>query len=64
VGFVRLITVLESGGYGTTPMLYALVVLGFAGACLAGGVATLIWEMAKRFESPSQPKVGERQPPR
>ena len=64
VGFVRLISVLEGGGYGTTAMRTALFVLGFAGALLAGGIATLIWEIAKRYESPSEPQVGERNPPR
>jgi hypothetical protein len=64
IGFVRLITVLESGGYGTSAMRYALVLLGFAGACLAGGIATLIWEVAKRFESPGQPEVRKGNTPR
>jgi hypothetical protein len=49
-GFQQLITVLESGGYGTTPMIQALVVLGTAGACLACAIALLIWEVAKRYE--------------
>jgi hypothetical protein len=64
VGFVRLIAVLEGGGYGTPSMRYALVVLGAAGASLAAGIATLIWDIAKRYESPSEPQVGERHPPR
>jgi hypothetical protein len=63
VGFVRLITVLESGGYGTQSMRTALVVLGAAGACFAGGIATLIWEISKRYESPSEPKIGDRDAP-
>jgi hypothetical protein len=50
LGFFRLITVLEGGGYGTSAMRYALVILGFAGACLAAGIATVIWEIAKRYE--------------
>jgi hypothetical protein len=50
LGFVRLVTVLEGGGYGTSAMRYALVVLGFAGACLAAGIATVIWEIAKKYE--------------
>jgi hypothetical protein len=64
IGFVRLITVLEGGGYGTPAMRYAFAILGFAGACLAAGVATLIWEIAKRYESPGEPQIGERDPPR
>ena len=64
VGFVRLITVLESGGYGTTAMRTALFVLGTAGACFAAGIATLIWEIAKRYESPGKPQVGDRDAPR
>ena len=51
LGFIRLITVLEGGGYGTSAMRYALVTLGFAGACLAAGIATVIWEIAKRYEN-------------
>jgi hypothetical protein len=64
VGFIRLITVLEGGGYGTPPMRYALVILGASGALLATGIATLIWEIAKRYESPREPQIGERHPPR
>lgn len=64
IGFVRLVTVLEGGGYGTSAMRTALVILGVAGACLAGGIATLIWDIAKRYESPSEPQVGHRHPPR
>lgn len=64
VGFVRLVTTLESGGYGTPPMRYALFILGTAGALLAGGIATLIWDISKRYESPGEPEVGERHPPR
>jgi hypothetical protein len=60
IGFVRLIAVLEAGGYGTPAMRNALFVLGLAGGCLAGGIATLIWDIAKRFESPGEPKVGKR----
>ena len=30
----------------------------------AAGIATLIWDIAKRYESPSEPKIGDRQPPR
>jgi hypothetical protein len=51
LGFVRLITVLEGGGYGTSAVRYALVILGFAGACFAAGIATVIWEIAKRYEN-------------
>jgi hypothetical protein len=49
-GFLRLIAVLDSGGYGTTRMRMALAILGAAGACLAGAIATLIWDIAKRYE--------------
>jgi hypothetical protein len=52
--------VLEGGGYGTTAMRTSLVILGFAGALLAAGIATLIWEIAKRYESPGEPQVGDR----
>ena len=51
LGFVRLISVLDGGGYGTSAMRLALMVLGAAGAFLAGGVATLIWEISKRYEA-------------
>ena len=50
VGFVYLVSVLDSGGYGTSSMRNALVVLGASGASLAAGVATLIWDVAKRYE--------------
>jgi hypothetical protein len=49
-GFLRLIAVLDGGGYGTQPMRTALAILGAAGACLAGAIATLIWDIAKRYE--------------
>lgn len=60
VGFLRLITVLERGGYGTTDMRVALVILGVSGALLSLGIATLIWEISKRYESPGEPEVGDR----
>jgi hypothetical protein len=62
-GFLALIRVLEGGGYGTPGMRNALVTLGTAGALLAGGTATIIWEIAKRYENPGassrQPQVGK-----
>jgi hypothetical protein len=64
IGFIRLVTILERGGYGTSAMQTALVVLGMAGALLAAGIATLIWDIAKRYESPREPQVGDRNPPR
>ena len=51
-GFLSLVRVLDSGGYGTAPMRNALATLGVAGACFAGGVATIIWDISKRFETP------------
>jgi hypothetical protein len=42
--------VLDSGGYGTSDMRFALAVLGFSGACFAVAIATLIWDVAKRYE--------------
>jgi hypothetical protein len=50
LGFLRLIRVLEAGGYGTSEMRTSLVVLGAAGAMLAAGIAVVIWEIAKRYE--------------
>jgi hypothetical protein len=50
-GFVRLAGVLEQGGYGTPAVRDALVVLGTAGALLAGGIATIIWDISKRYEN-------------
>ena len=50
IGFVRLIRLLEHGGYGTPAMRSAFVVLGGAGALLAAGIATVIWEISKRYE--------------
>jgi hypothetical protein len=49
-GFVSLIQVLDAGGYGSSAMRQQLVVLGVAGAGLAGGIATLIWVVAMRYE--------------
>ena len=54
-GFLSLVRVLDGGGYGTPPMRRALVVLGVAGACLASGTATIIWDIAKRYETPDGP---------
>ena len=51
-GFLSLVRVLDSGGYGTEPMRNALSTLGVAGACFAGGVATIFWYISKRFETP------------
>lgn len=52
-GFLSLVRVLDSGGYGTPPMRTALATLGLAGACFAAGTATIIWDISKRFEKPS-----------
>lgn len=52
IGFVRLIRVLEGGGYGTSAMRAAMTVLAAAGALLAAGIATVIWDIAKRYENP------------
>jgi formate hydrogenlyase subunit 3/multisubunit Na+/H+ antiporter MnhD subunit len=51
-GFFRLASVLEGGGYGTPAVRDALVVLGFAGALLAAGIATIIWDVSNRYEDP------------
>lgn len=51
IGFSRLFSVLDAGGYGTPAMRHALVILGVAGACLATGIAVLIWEIARRYEN-------------
>jgi hypothetical protein len=51
-GFLSLVRVLDGGGYGTPPMRNALVMLGVAGACFAAGVATIIWDIAQRYETP------------
>jgi hypothetical protein len=50
IGFSRLFNLLEAGGYGKPGVRTALVILGIAGACLATGIATLIWEISKRYE--------------
>ncbi len=56
LGFVRLINVLDRGGYGTSAMRLALIVLGVAGACLAAGIATIIWDLSKRYENAGEPE--------
>jgi hypothetical protein len=50
ISFLRLTDVLDRGGYGSDAMRSTLVMLGIAGACLGAGIATLIWDIAKRFE--------------
>jgi uncharacterized membrane protein len=52
-GFVSLIRVLEGGGYGTDAMRGTLVILGSAGALLSAGIAIVIWDVAKRYETPA-----------
>jgi hypothetical protein len=49
-GFRMLVIVLDGGGYGTLAMRQALIVLGVAGAGLAAAIATVIWDIAKRYE--------------
>ena len=48
-GFFNLAGVLEQGGYGTPAMRAALGLLGLAGALLAAGIATIIWDLSKRY---------------
>ena len=50
-GFFNLASVLEQNGYGTPAMRGALGVLGLAGALLASGIATVIWDISKRYEN-------------
>ena len=50
-GFVTLIRTLEGGGYGTPAMRQALFILGAAGAGLGAGIATIIWDISKRYEN-------------
>jgi hypothetical protein len=50
-GFVTLVRTLEAGGYGTPAMRQALFILGSAGAGLGAGVATIIWDISKRYEN-------------
>lgn len=50
-GFVTLVRTLEAGGYGTPAMREALWILGSAGAGLGAGVATIIWDISKRYEN-------------
>ena len=49
-GFATLVRVLDSGGYGTPAMRQALLLMGIAGAFLAGAIATIIWDISKRYE--------------
>jgi hypothetical protein len=51
-GFLQLASVLERGGYGTPAVRNALIVLGLAGALLAAGIATIIWDISNRYEDP------------
>ncbi len=54
-GFFHLASVLEQGGYGTPAVRDALIVLGLAGALLAAGIATIIWDVSNRYEDPPRP---------
>lgn len=48
-GFVLMVTALQAGGYGTSAVTLALVVLALGGGLLALGIALLIWEMSVRY---------------
>ena len=50
-GFINLAGVLDRGGYGTPAVRNALGILGLAGALLAAGIATVIWDVSKRYET-------------
>jgi hypothetical protein len=53
IGFVWLTMVLEDGGYGTPAVRNALIVLGCGGGLLGGGVATIVWDISKKYEKPT-----------
>ena len=48
-GFAQMVIALETGGYGTSRITYALGVLGAGGGLLATGIAVLIWEYSIRY---------------
>lgn len=47
-GFLQMVGVLESGGYGTSRNTMAFVTLGVGGALLGLGIALVIWELSVR----------------
>lgn len=47
-GFVFMVGSLESGGYGTSSNMLALVWLGAGGGLLGLGIVLLIWELSVR----------------
>ena len=50
LGFAEFIHVWDGGGTATPDRRTALLFLASGGAGRAGGIATLIWDVAKRFE--------------
>ncbi|HYU81042.1 MAG TPA: hypothetical protein VEK56_18780 [Vicinamibacterales bacterium] len=49
-GFFAVARVLERGGYGIAAVRDALAILGLSGVLLATGIATIIWDVSKRYE--------------
>jgi len=49
LGFVLLVTGLQTGSYNTRAMVNALAVLAGGGGLMALGVSLLIWEMSVRY---------------
>jgi hypothetical protein len=47
-GFVQMVRALNAGGYGTSSVTIALMVLGLGGAFLGFGIGLLIWELSIR----------------
>jgi hypothetical protein len=49
-GFVMMVRVLETAGYGSSGVTGALAVLGAGGGLLGMGIALLIWELSIRYD--------------
>lgn len=47
-GFAQMVGALEAGGYGTSSITIALILLGMGGALLGTGISLLIWEYSVR----------------
>ena len=47
-GFIQMVQALNRGGYGTSSVTAALLVLGLGGAFLGFGIALMIWELSVR----------------
>ena len=48
IAFIQMVQALNRGGYGTSSVTAALLLLGLGGAFLGFGIALMIWELSVR----------------